>query len=751
MSLPDPPTKTALDGSCSVIYENTLYSYSPSGLFSLSLVAEAEWKTLPKGESVSGAECVLTKDSLFVVGGTGGSDGYTGLQKYSFSAKKWTTITPSLLFTQNRQDHGVAYLEELDQIVVYAGSTDGSTLANSDCWAIGASEPYNVKAFPASSHWAVKPILLKWSSNQLALVGGNTANVAVPLFDYTNGWLESGITLAQGLPKDTSSMQAILVDGTDSSKSLYTFDLSVSPNEVTRYVLQNADGTRVSGSSAITKRDLTLDDWPEYNSTNAPRSPRTNFAIAQSDGMVVFSGGNSDVPLAMFDATENSWLDSSEVFAVQAQSLESVSTSTESSKTKTSSTKTKSHSSTETSTLITSTFSSTSTSTGSLTISDASAAATSTDAAAAAGGSSDSSSGLSSNAVLGITLGSILGFLALLLVLLLLLRRRKKVKQQNDDSVAHTRGLSSDEKAPMVFHDAPPPASSPGHLRGHNPQFSQESYSSMAILMGRAGKPKTGLTRKPSADSNRSSSSTLHKQLKSKISKPILHDMPHPVLENQEPRGVAFDPSVAEPRPRPRQPGPMETEDGMRRSSGWNRYWSGGSALQILGFGGPPKRVTVADDDGSSHYSESTQYHPNPRATQDSATVPPLNFDFKPEFNRVNSGSPVVEKYNGLPFKEGMTGKIERPSSKASSGYSSGIPESVNEQWQSSNQPGKAWGADRAPSSVYNPSVYYGAPLSPSTGPPPRNMPSGVSTQPQLAMASTSSDMSWLNLGDRRV
>lgn len=749
MSFPDPPT--SLDGSCSVIYDNTLYSYSSTAFLSLSLTAESKWKTLTPGESVSGAACVLADDALFIVGGVDGSDGYSGLQKYSFSTKKWTTLEPTQLITQNRQYHGAAYIKSEDKILVYAGSTDGSTAANADTWTIQASEPYNVESFGPSSHSVTKPILLQWSDSIICLVGGDTSNVGVALFTPNGGaggWWEAGISLSEGLSKDTTEMQAILVDGTDNSKSLYTFDFTVTPNAVKRFVLQNANGTYVSDSPAITKRDLTLDDWPEYNSTNAPTSKRTDFAIAQSDDMVVISGGNDDDPLVMFDAAENSWLDASDVFAVQAQSLESVSTTT-----KSSTTKTKSHSSTKTShsSLITSTLSSTATSTGSgLALSDSSATATSTDAAAVAG---SGSSGLSSNAVLGITLGSIVGFLAVLLAVLLLLRRRKKGKQQNADAVAHTRGLSSDEKVPMVFHDPPPPASSPGHLRGHNPQFSQESYSSMAILMGRAGKPKAqGLTRKPSAGSDRSSSSTLHKQLKAKISKPILHEMQHPALENPDPRGVAFDPTAAEPRPRPRQPAPMETEDGMRRSSGWNRYWSGGSALQILGFGGPPKRLTVADDDGSSHYSESTLPNTNPRATQDSATVPPLNFDFKPEFNRVNSGSPVVEKYTGLPFKEGMAGKIERPTSKASSGYSSGIPESVNDQWQSGRAE-STWGAERAPSSVYNnnPSFYFGTPLSPSTAGPPRNPPSGVSTQPQLAMASTSSDMSWLNLGDRRV
>ncbi|KAJ3475964.1 hypothetical protein NLG97_g9285 [Lecanicillium saksenae] len=73
------------------------------------------------------------------------------------------------------------------------------------------------------------------------------------------------------------------------------------------------------------------------------------------------------------------------------------------------------------------------------------------------------------------------------------------------------------------------------------------------------------------------------------------------------------------------------------------------------------------------------------------------------------------------------------------SGYSSGVPESINEIF---GHPGekKPWGHDRAPSSIYqhNREDSTAAPKS-----------SGVSQQPQLAMAATSSDMSWLNLGDQ--
>ncbi|KAL6411719.1 hypothetical protein AUP68_04093 [Ilyonectria robusta] len=550
---------------------------------------------------------------------------------------------------------------------------------------------------------------------------------------------------------------AIVMPGDDGSKSLYSFDLSQSPNLVRRFVLQDASGAPLSNSAAVTneKRDLSLDDWPEYNSTFAPTATRQKFAVAQgADGKVVFSGGNSEVPLAIFNATENSWLDATEVFEVEKQmvlsestltslALSTTETSSSTKSTKSTSTKTRlstSENSEISSTFATSTALSTRSSTASLTISEASASAT-TDAAGAAAGSSDDDSGLSSHVILGITLGSILGFLAFLGLLLLLLARRRKASR-NGMEASSARDFPPDEMDSVAFGNGPRQPLSPGQIRGHNATLSQESYSSMAILVGRAGKQKTNLTRKPSSDTARNSGSSLHKQLKATISKPILQEMPYPALQGYDTSGIALDRTVPEPRPRA---GLIEAQSGMRRSSGWNRYWSGSSALQILGFGGS-KRTTVGSEQ-SSRYSEST-HHRNTRATQDSSTIPSLIFDFRPEINRVNSGSLVVAECNKIPFEDGVAGKIERPPSRtSSSGYSSGIPESVNEAWDPTFS-SKPWGADRAPSSSYNPSSYFGTPLSPSVA-GRRSPPTGVSSQPQLAMASTSSDMSWLNLSDR--
>ena len=119
---------TSLDDSCSAIYKNILYSFTPEAFLSLSLKEGAKWKKLVMGEKVSGAVCVgATPDdtiqaSLFVLGGTSGLGGYTGLQKYTYWTGKWTTITPSKLITKDRLWHGLTYIKASDAILIYAGS-----------------------------------------------------------------------------------------------------------------------------------------------------------------------------------------------------------------------------------------------------------------------------------------------------------------------------------------------------------------------------------------------------------------------------------------------------------------------------------------------------------------------------------------------------------------------------------------------------------------------------------------------------
>ncbi|KAI0842977.1 hypothetical protein F5Y06DRAFT_78242 [Hypoxylon sp. FL0890] len=729
MSLPQPPV--SLTGACSVIFNNTLYSYSSAGFESLALEDGAEWTTLPDGQPVEGAVCVgstpkdLSTAGLFVVGGMSSSADYPGLQKFTYSTGKWETISPEVWVTQNRTWHSATYLNGSDSILIYSGSTDGQPNLSSQTFTVAASKPYSVLAFQSAiSPPGVAPILLPWSETQAVMIGGNPTNTKVMLFDPAASWSDSGITLAEPLPKNTTYIKAAIIQGDDASKHLYTFDLTTSPNTVNRTMLLNAGAAPVanaapvvaSGSSRrlveedieVEKRALTVDNWPKYNSTLAPHTTRNGYSIATDpNGLVVMSGGSEDDVLCMFNAKENTWKNATAIFGEEKGtfSIESAPSSTSSTS---SSTPTSTSSSSEVPTVATTT------------------------APASAPAATSGNTGLPATTLLGVVLGTIFGFAIILLGLLFWIKHLRR--RQNYLETGHARRASGipDEKD---FFGPEVAKASGGQFRGHAPQNSAGSFSSMAILMGKVQKP--AVQRKPSNDTKRSSvSSIFSKQFKSTISRPQPQN-PEPEFITTDEKGVSFATTANEPKPRPRPA--VNREEGLRRSSGWNRYWSGGSALSVLGFGNSNRasQREAADSEPSSIYSDRN------RLTQDSATVPPLQVEGRADLNRVHSASPTVSQYNPK-ISEGMTAQIERPVSVvSSSGYSSGIPASVNESWDPTMAK-KTWDTERAPSSAYSQSIYQTA-----LGVPGASRPStGLSSQPQLAMASKSNDLSWLNLGD---
>ncbi|KAI1341466.1 hypothetical protein F5Y15DRAFT_357147 [Xylariaceae sp. FL0016] len=716
MSLPQPPV--SLTGSCTVIYNNTLYSYSEAGFESLALEEGAEWKKLSSGVSVEGGVCVgsTPTDSstagLFVVGGEASDSEYKGLQKFTYSTGKWESIEPTVNVTEGRRYHSATYINGTDSILMYSGSTDGNPNLSSQTFTITASAPYTVLAFQSTlSPPGVAPILLPWSETQAVMIGGNPTNTKVMLFDAAASevWSDSGTTLAEPLPKNTTIVKAAIIKADDASKHLYTFDLTTIPNTVNRTVLIDGSGAPVTNSAPLKKsvsnRDLSADQWPQYDGTLAPNATRSDYSVAtDSTGLVVMSGGNEDDVLCMFNARENSW-----------QNATAMLTRAE-----------------EDSFGITSTPSTSSTAP-----SAAATSATSTEGAAAKD-MSDNGAGIQPTTILGIVLGIIFGIAIILVVFLLLIKRQRR--KQNFAEVGHARRASGFDDEKNYFHEDIAPASG---FKGHNQQESAGSFSSMAILMGNVKTP--ALQRKGSNDTKRSSvSSIFNKQFKSTIGRPQPQLQPEPdfLRDNK----LTPPPNTLQPKPRAGPHG--DQEDSMRRSSGWNRYWSGGSALNILGFGnnGNSRRETDVSEQSGSHYSDMN------RMTQDSATVPPLHVDGRPGFHRVNSGSPTVSQYNPR-IREGMSAEIERPvsavSAISSSGYTSGIPPSIPDDWNPTPAK-KPWGTDRAPSGAYSevtvaPSSGYPTALgAPNTSRPP----TGVSRQPQLAMASVTSDMSWLNLGD---
>ncbi|KAI0818034.1 hypothetical protein GGR55DRAFT_53446 [Xylaria sp. FL0064] len=744
MLLPEP--KVALTGGCTVIFNNTLYSYSKAGFQSLGLDDGAVWKKLASGKAVDGGVCVGSTPNdpsaagLFVVGGKSNEADYTGLQKFTYSTGKWETITPQVTVTKDRVYHSATYLNSTESILVYAGSTDGNADLSQQTFTIGTSEPYGVLAYQSDiSPPGVAPILLPWSATQAVLIGGNSWNTKVMLFDTTvnvNGvagsWIDSGITLAEPLPKNTTAIKAAIIDGDDGSKHLYTFDLTTVPNMVNRTVLIDANGAPVVLSAPVkpsakntkeinskalaTERDLLANNWPPYNSTYVPKSMRTDYSIATDpNGLVVMSGGNDVDVLCMFNAKANSWENATAVLGAESLSIQSTPSA-----------------------VSTSTSSPSSTSSAASTTS---ALATNPPPSAAAA-AAPSKHVLPSNTVLGITLGSIFGFAFLLGLILVLLKRRQR--RQSFIETGHARRASGIPEKDF-FHDDSA-QSSGGYFRGHNQQDSQGSFSSMAIFLGKSQKP--AVQRKGSNEKRRVSSGSVYsKDIKQTISRPQPQMTTQPSFLTEK---VVMPPEPVQPKPRTRPT--VDTDSALRRSSGWNRYWSGGST-SIIGFGGSSKsRRDTEVSDESSRYSD---IH---RMTQDSATVPPLqvNADGRPSFRHVNSGSPTVSQYDPK-VREGLSGQIERPvsavsavSAVSSSGYSSGIPPSVHEAWDPTI-PQKPWGSDRAPSSAYSSGIASESLYPTSLGAPTASrQPVGVgmSKQPQLAVASMSTDMSWLNLGD---
>ncbi|KAI0460232.1 hypothetical protein F5B21DRAFT_137532 [Xylaria acuta] len=740
MLLPKPPVMLA--GGCTVIFNNTLYSYSGAGFQSLKLDEGAAWKKLPGGESVTGGVCVgsTPKDpsaaGLFIVGGKSSEADYPGLQKFTYSTGKWKTITPQSTVTKDRVYHSATYLNSTESLLVYAGTTDGKPNLSQQTFTIGTSEPYGVLAFQSEiSSPGVAPILLPWSETQAALIGGNSWNTQVMLFDTTvdvNGiagtWIDSGITLAEPLPKNSTAVKAAVIQGDDGSKHLYTFDLTTLPNTVNRTVLIDANGAPVvlsapvkptvtkkvgkgNAEAPIDERDLLANTWPPYNSTFAPKSTRTDYSIATDpNGLVVMSGGNDDDVLCMFNAKANTWEDATAVLGAESLSIQSTP-----------------------STASTSTSSSSS-------ASSATSAASTASAPPPAAVPASSKSELPPTTVLGIALGSIFGIALLLALILLFLKRRQR--RQSFIETGHARRASGIPEKDFFHEDLA--TTSGGYFRGHTQQDSQSSFSSMAIFLGKAQKP--AIQRKGSSEKKRISSGSVYsKDIKHTISRPQPQMSTQPAFLSQPPT-IAIPPESAQPKPRARPT--VDQDSTLRRSSGWNRYWSGGTT-SIIGFGGGSKsRRDTEVSDESSRYSD---VH---RMTQDSATVPPLQVstDGRPSFHHVNSGSPTVSQYDPK-IREGLSGQIERPVSTVSSlssGYSSGIPPSVHEAWDVT-APKKPWGFDRAPSSAYSNSTVSENPYTTGLGAPSANrgpVGVGVSRQPQLAVASISTDMSWLNLGD---
>ncbi|TGO46305.1 hypothetical protein BCON_0332g00050 [Botryotinia convoluta] len=744
MALPKP--KHSLDDSCSILYNNTLYAYNSEAFQSLSLVQGANWTQLPQGESVSGGVCVKAtpangKDALYIVGGTSSNATslYTGLQRYNFNDGTWDTLTTTVLVAQNRLWHGAVYLNASDSILMYAGSQDGSKDPSSQTFTISASPPYNVLSYGASITPpvpAVQPLLLPWSSNSAIYIGGTDTNTAVMEFNPATAWANTNSSLATPI-YNTSAVKAVMMTGDDGSKNLFTFDMTVAPNTVNRTVLVDGSGSPVQSAEAIvststsTKRatqelkrsSLTEADWPAYNGTLAPTSTRTSYSVAMgAAGQVVISGGNEDDVLCIFGAGTNSWVNATSML-VKSTTQQVIVPSSSSS------------------------------------IASPSIPTSTGNTTAAAAESTDKVADTFPVKVLGAVLGSIIGAALLLIGVLILFRwRRKKRDLKNADANGYPLekdGLEFSDRGLANMHSSM-------HPPRHGQSASQGSFSSMAILMGRIGH-RRGEDDKGNGSAGSGSSSQFNKNYKTTINDPTSPDRTY--AQDALAKEVSFGQDTVTPRPR--NPG-AQRRGSTRRSSGWNRYWSGGSAMtSFLGFGESKQNLSNSDDDAASQYSDprlTTQLNASrlpSQITTTSALVPPLKIPIPGDtpLYRVATNSPTVSTAGShFPVAAEMSGKFEwlRPDSYASNAssydgrsdaYSSGVPESVNDpdSWAMGNQ---GWSHNR-PSNAYTVSVYTTnrdtvggnnfALQSPQPPPPTQRQ-----NQPSIP-----SDMSWLNLGTK--
>ncbi|EEA20583.1 hypothetical protein TMatcc_000573 [Talaromyces marneffei ATCC 18224] len=388
MSCPEPPS--ALDGRCSVVYNNTIYVYTPSALLSLPLEQGAEWTSTNAGQGVTDAVCVTgtidgsaDNQALYVVGGTTADSTYMGLQRYSFANKKWESLNLGGGL-RNTVNHSAIYLPGTASILVYAGSNDGNQDASTTTFEIPLANGGTIQNRNGAGIAAgIKPTLLPWDSSTAVYVGGTPTNTEVFLYHGDSGWGTSQISLASGIP---STAGVAIQSNADGSKFLEIFDMSVSPNNVTYVAL-----LQPGGSAAFPGEPVTFTTSPSYNGTLASTTTRNSFSLAQSyNGLVVIAGGSSTDAITVFNQTQNSWVNTTKLFygdAVSAGLQHPIGPS-----------------------------STTAPTTSATAATTTSASATTT--AAAFGGTR-----ISTGVVIGATLGCLLGVAAILIILLVVLRR----------------------------------------------------------------------------------------------------------------------------------------------------------------------------------------------------------------------------------------------------------------------------------------------------------------------------------------
>lgn len=444
-----------------MIHNNTLYTYSNRGFASIPLRRNGNWTELEPGVPVSGAACVSAginghqeEEALYVIGGTGSSENNTGLQRYSFQSNKWVSLTPVTQVTKNRTKHGAVYLKSTSSILIYAGSQKETTTPSSDTFVIDTAAPYTVSSFSAAkASPAISPILLPWSDNEAALVGGTKDSERLHIFHSTHptkgSWRKSRISLAHKLPDD---VQCALLRRPDGSKVLESFNLETSPNTVTSTVLLGPHGKpakpgQTLGGPSRKRATDGLSSYPTYDDQNASTKAWKDYSLAQGhNNMVVISGGGGTDSLAIFNQTSNSWLNTTRLFYGDEPKQQILGPTT--------------------------------------TLSPTPSTPTSSSTGSGVPSKDDDSNNVGT--IIGATLGSVLGVAAILIIILLFLRRVKKKReaQARDEANDKDRLSFQDQGMEPLAQSAYPMARSPVPM-------ANSSVDSLAIFSGKARDEKS--------------------------------------------------------------------------------------------------------------------------------------------------------------------------------------------------------------------------------------------------------------------
>jgi crooked neck len=709
MSLPKPPID--LKGHCSILHNNTLYVYTPSGLLSLALERDAEWVRLGQGVPVTGATCVKGRvdgdrnhPALYVVGGKSDSPDYPGLQRYSLLDRRWRTIpvvTPNI---RNRVRHGATFINSVASILVYAGTQVEDPNPSSQTFLLAATPPYSELSSNSFVPPAISPLIFPWGEDQAIMVGGGPDNNRVFSFSSATGaWQDTGATLPSPLP-DKSKVQCATVLGNDGSKILLVFDMSAEPNTVTRYVLLMPGGSPAAPGQTIgdpsrerlQPRQLSLTNYPAYNGTFAPKTARTGFSLAQDveSGLIVLSGGNSNEPISIFNQTRNGWVDTTELFNGRTTSTTSSISSTR-----------------------------TPTSTGTNTVS-------ATASASAVPPKAPVRDNKLTITIVASTLGVVLGIAAVIIILLLIIAWKKR-----RDKYGGVRERSHGQDRLSFQDQGMEPLTKAVQPMGRGPARTTDSW---AIVSSQA----EGQPRRPQPTA--------------------LGDFNFGIEKNRSPlRNMESNVSDGLTK----ETGGTRAAGGVRTDrltdEGWGKYFQGNADTKD----GRSMRSSASSVETKSDYGDW------PHA---SAEVPPLTLKTigNPQpVGGIKSFSPRTEqtpRFETQVTQRAMTAKISSADSISiasddshdrGDAFSSGVPASVHDE--------SGWGTSarfpfmdgRVPSSNYSGSMYYQGDQQQSLGLGAPSNDHRLTQWPDMQKprddkkghsSKLSSDVSWLNLGNNR-